>query len=446
MAVTAEPALGDSPVVKYQSYLSSLALNISLRFVLLYLFLSNWIWLDNLAINPTRPIRPVFDAIFGPLTRWTGRHLFHLSGHLQQNAQLDTRYLYVLMFVLAVVSVVLTVAWTIIDRTRRSTDVAYAVLRVWIRYTLAYVVLIYGMNKVFPIQFESPSLRKLIQPFGGSSPMMLLWTYMGYSQFVEVCAGLAEVTGAALLLFRRTAPLGALISVVMMANVALMDFSYDVSVKMLAAHCLAMGIFLLSHDAKRLLAVLAFNRPAPAGDIETPIVTKGGARTRRFLKVAKILVALYVLVPVTIRSYREYRVRYHRHQRAPLYGLYELGAYTVNGQDHPLVVTEPKLWRYVIMENVGVAAFVSMDDSLTLYDSKYDAASSALKLQARTGTSPAVNLAISPPPSTPIPGDLLLTGEVGQDHVSAVLRRVDPQNFTLIKRGFHWINEASFNR
>jgi hypothetical protein len=44
------------------------------------------------------------------------------------------------------------------------------------------------------------------------------------------------------------------------------------------------------------------------------------------------------------------------------------------------------------------------------------------------------------------PGLLTLTGELGGSPLTAKLRRTDDPQFLLVKRGFHWINEAPFNR
>ena len=40
----------------------------------------------------------------------------------------------------------------------------------------------------------------------------------------------------------------------------------------------------------------------------------------------------------------------------------------------------------------------------------------------------------------------MLSGEAGRDHVAALLLPINPQNFTLVSRGFHWINEKSFSK
>jgi hypothetical protein len=419
------------------------------RFVLVYFFLSDWVWLDELAVNPTRPIHPVFSAIFGSAARWTGHHLFHLSGPLLPNSFRDTQYLYLVLLVLAVTSAVMAALWTAFGRRGTSAQTAYRLLRVWIRYTLAYMILIYAMDKVFRLQFIPPTLQRLIEPYGDSSPMAMLWTYVGYSGFMTVLSGVAEAVGAALLLWRRTAPLGALISVVMMANVALMDFCYDVSVKMLAAHFLAMSAFLLAHDAERLLGVLAFNRTAPARDLEKETITVTNPKIRRWVPLAKALIVLYTLAPVTWRTYHQFRDSGPYTPHVPFYGLYQVAALTVNGTARPLLVTDKAVWRYVIVEHRAEATIKTMDDSLIECKAKYIAAPAHLELQ---GNGPALSesaqgaaaMTLSMAPAEN--GEMLLTGQEGSDRISAVLEPIDPQSFTLVNRGYHWINASSFSK
>lgn len=39
-----------------------------------------------------------------------------------------------------------------------------------------------------------------------------------------------------------------------------------------------------------------------------------------------------------------------------------------------------------------------------------------------------------------------LSGDAGDQRISATLRRIDRDDFLLVNRGFHWINEFPFNR
>src|SRR5258708_5283475 len=73
-----------------------------------------------------------------------------------------------------------------------------------------------------------------------------------------------ETLGGVLIFWRRTTTLGALISIAVMSNVVMLNFCYDVPVKLYSAHILLMEGFLVLPDARRLLDVLLFNRPTAA--------------------------------------------------------------------------------------------------------------------------------------------------------------------------------------
>src|SRR4030095_7643936 len=90
----------------------------------------------------------------------------------------------------------------------------------------------YGMIKVFRGQFPSPSPGRLIETYGDSSPMGLMWNFMGYSSAYVIFAGVSESLGALLLFFRRTTTLGALVLTAVMTNVVAMNLCFDVCVKL----------------------------------------------------------------------------------------------------------------------------------------------------------------------------------------------------------------------
>jgi hypothetical protein len=48
----------------------------------------------------------------------------------------------------------------------------------------------YGSYKVIQSQFPAPTLLRLLEPYGQSSPMALLWTLMGASKSYNLFTGL----------------------------------------------------------------------------------------------------------------------------------------------------------------------------------------------------------------------------------------------------------------
>src|SRR5262245_48230386 len=105
-------------------------------------------------------------------------------------------------------------------------------MRVYVRYALGAAVLGYGFAKVFfPGQFAPPTIDRLMETFGQSSPMGMLWTFMGASHAYTSFTGAVECLGGLLLFMPQTTLLGAIVVAAAMGNVAMLNFSYDVPVK-----------------------------------------------------------------------------------------------------------------------------------------------------------------------------------------------------------------------
>ena len=90
--------------------------------------------------------------------------------------------------------------------------------------------------------------------------MGLLWTFMGYSGVYSVFAGLGEVIGGVLLFFRRTRLLGALVVAMVMSHVVVLNFAYDVPVKVFSTHLLLIAVLIMTPDRKRLLNFFILNK------------------------------------------------------------------------------------------------------------------------------------------------------------------------------------------
>src|SRR5207248_10061575 len=119
-----------------------------------------------------------------------------------------------------------------------------------------------------PSQFPPPWQWRYLQTYGESSPMGILWTFMGASKSYTIFAGAVEMLGGILLFLPRLATLGALIGIAAMTNVFILNMSYDVPVKLYSFHLLAMGAFLILPEMKRLARFFVLNRPTETSPAE----------------------------------------------------------------------------------------------------------------------------------------------------------------------------------
>src|ERR1044071_5878849 len=194
------------------------------------------------------------------------------------------------LLLIAILAGLGTIVWSALDRRRRAYPRLAAGARVMLRYYLAAVMLSYGFSKVVKWQFYDLSPGVLHQRLGDVPPMRLMWAFMGYSLPYTVFAGLAEVTGGVLLLWRRTATLGALVVAIVMTNVVLMNLCYDVPVKLFSTLLLVFAIAIGLPDARRLLGAVLGRAAA-----ELPPrarMTPGLERGRLVVKLALILLMM----------------------------------------------------------------------------------------------------------------------------------------------------------
>ena len=187
----------------------------------------------------------------------------------RSNGSGDTIYHYFQVLGIFLAALIGAAVWSAADRKRPNYRHLYLGLRVAVRLFLAVELIHYGAMKVIPAQFPYLSLQRLTEPFGNASPMGLLWTFMGASPAYTIFAGSVEMLGGVLLFFPRTALLGALVSLVAMTQVCVLNFCYDVAVKLFSTHLLGMTVFLTAHDARRLASFLVWNQNAPPAVMET---------------------------------------------------------------------------------------------------------------------------------------------------------------------------------
>ena len=123
-------------------------------------------------------------------------------------------------------------------------------------YYLTYILLKYGFDKIFKLQFYLPEPNILYSNFGDLSRDILYWSTIGTSRFYSVSLGLIEVFTAFLLLVNRTRILGLLFAIGVFANVILVNFGFDISVKTFSVLLLLMTIFAIFPQLKLLFEFL----------------------------------------------------------------------------------------------------------------------------------------------------------------------------------------------
>ena len=277
--------------------------------------------------------------------------------------------------------------------------------------------------------------HRMFMPIGEQSPMGLMWTFMGYSVAYNVFAGGAELVGGVLLLFRRTTPLGALVILATMTNVVMLDFCFDVPVKIDATHYLLAAIVLLWPDVGRLADVLVRGRATAASPCSAP-------SPRRWLRLGAPALKVAVISWMVLAAARDKRDNDRAFHATPaaFAGLWNVDAETRDGQPIPPLVDDTTRWRRVSF--LWGRTIVSGMDELPMLFAGVTIDEAARTLTIVPDSDPGQRWTLRYRRQ----GDhLLLDGNVGPHALRLDLRQLDVGKMRLASRGFHFINERAYN-
>lgn len=269
-----------------------------------------------------------------------------------------------------------------------SRRIAWQGFRLLLRVSLAIAMIRLGIYKVIPVQIPPPELSTYLLRVGELTPARMLATFLGYSPAYQSFTGVAELLGGVLLLARRTALLGALISAANLVMACALALCYGAPWKLPSLLLLLMAVTLIVPDLRRLADLLVFDRAVePAEETRS-----------RFDRLVPLL-GLAVIVWSSAGAMREYRQL--DRTKPPLHGVWN-------------VEEGPDTWRRVIFEKPGVLDVEHAIGSRTSY--RLDPGRLMF--------------------DRPEPGVLLLDGELNGLRTRAKLRRMN-----LLGDRFHWILE-----
>lgn len=385
----------------------------------------------------------IFEAytnLWHKIIPWLGQHVYHIKTPITifTNGSGDTTYDYSLLLTELLLVLIATIVWTVLDRRRGSYHTAYYWLRVLVRYYLAVNMFGYGFAKVFHLQMPFPYLSQLVQPFGDKSPMGLAWSFIGYSNAYSAYTGWGEVIGGALLLFRRTTTLGAIVSAVVMLNVMVLNYCFDIPVKLFSSVLFLMCVVLIAPDAKRLWNVLILNRPTEQNYIGLRLTRRWMRIARPWLKWIFVLYLVYFNISSSLDAQKQYG---DNRKRPALYGIYNTETFVRNKDTIAPLTTDTTRWKQLVIQFEKNAQVKLMNDTVRRYNFIVDTISKSVSVYLNTDTVNKSKLFYHADTIY-----LTLSGRLKNDSVYMRLKKYDINKFRLVNRGFNWINEYPFNR
>lgn len=425
----------------------SLAARLSFRFCFLYFglySLSDQI-LGGLLANPILQV-PGFEFLpsFRQLMTWIAAQVFGYNHPLVYRSGSGDKVLdWVTVFFLLVVAGAGTCLWSILNRKRSNYDTLYKWFRVFIRFALAGQMFLYGTVKVFPLQMPFPQLTRLLERFGAFSPMGVLWYSVGAAPAYERFVGAAELLGGLLLLLPVTSMLGALISLVDMIQVFALNMTYDVPVKLFSLHLILFSAFLLLPDRRRLLRVcLPHCTLQPSGFPQ--LFTRSRAN-----RVANAVLLLFGLWLLGTNLYGAHKMWYRFGGGVPqpaLYGIWNVDEMRIDGVVRAPLVTDYERWRRVIFDRQSPGGppmmLERMDDTFAGSRGTLEKRGNAWLLTMKGAPALSGQFTVE----RQGPNRLTMDGHLGAQKIRMQLSLVPRDQFLLVNRGFHWVQEFPFNR
>jgi hypothetical protein len=156
----------------------------------------------------------------------------------------------------------------------------------WLRYLSAWMLLTYGLAKLAGLQFHAPDVAQ--RPVGSLSGYQLTWYYYSYSHAYGSILGLVQLTGGTLLLFRKTATLGAAMMLPVMMNILMINlfFSIGWGAQGISAFIFASMLALLWRDRAALVGCFWSCQEAEP------------TNSRRFHRSVAVLIVLLVIAEI----------------------------------------------------------------------------------------------------------------------------------------------------
>lgn len=232
----------------------------------------------------------------------------------------DSATLYLLLFILFLIAVIVVLILSFFNFWKTNKKIIFKVIQLIITYYLACVMLKYGFDKIFKVQFYLPEPNTLYTPLGMLDKDILFWSTMGTSYSYNVFMGLMEVIPALMLLFKKTRILGLFILSGVLLNVVFVNFGFDISVKLYSLFLLLLCVLLLSPNLKKIIQFFIANKPVVLSRLEGSdlIISKPIRIT------IKTIVIFFLFMETVFPYVQKENFNDDKIARNPLYGAYEV--------------------------------------------------------------------------------------------------------------------------
>jgi hypothetical protein len=255
----------------------------------------------------------------------------------------------------------------------------------------------------------------------------MLWAFMGASRSYQFLAGLIETLAGLLLLFRKTATLGSLISLPALVSVLMVNIAYDTWLKIVVVHLILFSFLIMAPDINRLYRFFILKQTTALTSVPPIIENK---KYKWVHTACKSLVILLILFPILLWPLIKGDLPKLTQRNAPYYhlvGIHKIKAFQFNQSSE---VTDSSLqWKKVAIDNYNQLAIQFQNDSIAQYNLEVDTASRSLQLTSLQDPSVKYQLQYA----FTRPDEFVFTGRLKQGTVRLVTTRTKATEVNLLK-------------
>jgi hypothetical protein len=260
-------------------------------------------------------------------------------------------YGYLEWLIILGVAIVGGLIWSLLDQKRKEYNVLYYWLTVIIRYRAAIGIIGFAFTKVLPVQMPYPSTGILNTNFGDLTAQKIYWLSISIVPWYQVFAGVVELTAGVLLLFRRTATLGAIILFGALGDIVYVNFAYDGGVHVYSSYFVLFAAFLIAKEIPKIYNLFIREQYTIPTDFNLHFKEKWLITTRYVLKSVVIVLFLFVFFYIQLNNflYDPYKQPAAKGV-SKLRGYYQVSEFRINNQLIPDSPFDSVRWQDVTFE------------------------------------------------------------------------------------------------
>ena len=213
--------------------------------------------------------------------------------------------------------------------------------------------------------------------------------------------------------------------------------SYDVPVKLFSLQLMLMAWYIVLQDHRRLLCFFILNKVAPPKP-EVPFFTvKRAQYIMMGVQLAIICFELYSIISTSVEGRKQYG---SYREKSPLYGVYDVAFFIQNQDSIAPLLTDTVRWKKLLVDYPDRVTIVKMDDSMRRLQCELDTLHRTFAFWNSEDTTRQIMRFVRSR------NTLVLDGVLFGDTLRIGFSDYEMDQFGLINRGFHWVNEVPFNR